>query len=460
MLDEVDRAYSRFRPDAELTTVNAQAGRTISVSPLLARAIEGSLEAARSTGGAVDPTVGRAMRRIGYDADFDLLRRGPAARAAGRGRSRLVRRRVRRGRRTVRVPIGVELDLGSTGKGLAADLAADAALAAAGPGAGVLVSLGGDIATAGRPPDGGWRILIADDSATSPDGDGELIAIEHGAVATSSTTVRRWRSASRRHGASHRRPANRPVGRHAVAHRLGRRRDRGARQRRVDRGDRHGRRGAGLVAAPAGLPARLVANDGAITRLGGWPEPATTIEADSPPVTGPKGRARDTRSRDLPPARGRSSRRSRAQSFPEEPEMFDQVLWFATRGAGAVSLLMFTAATCLGLVTVTRFQAHRLAALLQLRDAPPGVAARDRLPRGPRPRRRLRPVHVPRHRRRAGAAGVDVPADPGRARGRRHVPVRRADRDQPPAQAHRAADLAPRPLVVLRDVAARRRSTG
>jgi sulfoxide reductase heme-binding subunit YedZ len=37
--------------------------------------------------------------------------------------------------------------------------------------------------------------------------------------------------------------------------------------------------------------------------------------------------------------------------------MFDQVLWFATRGAGAVSLLMFTAATCLGLVTVARFQA-------------------------------------------------------------------------------------------------------
>lgn len=37
--------------------------------------------------------------------------------------------------------------------------------------------------------------------------------------------------------------------------------------------------------------------------------------------------------------------------------MFDQVLWFATRGAGAVSLLMLTASTVLGLVTVTRFQA-------------------------------------------------------------------------------------------------------
>ena len=32
-----------------------------------------------------------------------------------------------------------------------------------------------------------------------------------------------------------------------------------------------------------GLPARLVANDGVITRLGGWPASATTIEAGSRP---------------------------------------------------------------------------------------------------------------------------------------------------------------------------------
>jgi len=37
--------------------------------------------------------------------------------------------------------------------------------------------------------------------------------------------------------------------------------------------------------------------------------------------------------------------------------MFDQVLSFTTRGAGAVSLLMFTASAALGLVTVARFQA-------------------------------------------------------------------------------------------------------
>jgi methionine sulfoxide reductase heme-binding subunit len=35
--------------------------------------------------------------------------------------------------------------------------------------------------------------------------------------------------------------------------------------------------------------------------------------------------------------------------------VFDQVLWFATRGAGAVSQLMLTASVVFGLVTVTRY---------------------------------------------------------------------------------------------------------
>lgn len=36
--------------------------------------------------------------------------------------------------------------------------------------------------------------------------------------------------------------------------------------------------------------------------------------------------------------------------------MNDQILWFATRGAGVVSLLLFTAVTCLGILTVLRWQ--------------------------------------------------------------------------------------------------------
>ena len=37
--------------------------------------------------------------------------------------------------------------------------------------------------------------------------------------------------------------------------------------------------------------------------------------------------------------------------------MSDQILWFAARGAGIVSLLILTASAAFGLITVTRFQA-------------------------------------------------------------------------------------------------------
>ena len=75
----VDRTYSRFRPDSELSVVNAGPARTHKVSPLLARAISGALRAARLTEGAVDPTVGGAMRVVGYDVTFSAVApRGPA----------------------------------------------------------------------------------------------------------------------------------------------------------------------------------------------------------------------------------------------------------------------------------------------------------------------------------------------------------------------------------------------
>ncbi len=192
VLDEVDMAYSRFRDDSELSRLNARPGRPVRVSPLLATAIDAAQRAARLTDGAVDPTVGHAIRVAGYDDDF--------ARVADQGRPVNLRAwrvpgwqaiRFDRRSRTVLVPAGVELDLGSTGKALAADLAARAALAAAGAG-GVLVGLGGDIATAGTPPSGGWRIHIAEDSRVAPDDEGEVICVPAGGVATSSTTVRRW----------------------------------------------------------------------------------------------------------------------------------------------------------------------------------------------------------------------------------------------------------------------------
>ena len=192
VLEDVDTAYSRFREDSELSRLNASAGRVVRVSPLLATAIDAAQRAARLTDGAVDPTIGHAIRVAGYDDDFSRIaaQGGPVNLRAWRVPGWKAIGFDRRSR-VVLLPDGVELDLGSTGKALAADLAARAALKAAGTG-GVLVSLGGDIAMAGAPPCGGWRIHVAEDSRERPDADGEVICLPAGGVATSSTTVRRW----------------------------------------------------------------------------------------------------------------------------------------------------------------------------------------------------------------------------------------------------------------------------
>jgi thiamine biosynthesis lipoprotein len=273
VLDEVDRTYSRFRADSELMAVNAAAGRPIRISPLLERAVEGSLDAARATGGAVDPTVGRSLRLIGYDADFDLI--------AAQGRTIELRAvpvpgwstiQLDRVAHTVRTPAGVELDLGSTGKGLAADLAVAAAIIAAGPDSGVLVSLGGDLATAGRAPSGGWRVLITDDSAAPADGEGEVIAIERGAVATSSTTVRRWAVGTG------------VTAHHIVDPRTGLSADTPWRTVTVVAATCEQANAASTAAmvigehaptwlAASGMPSRLVATDGAVVRVARWPQP-------------------------------------------------------------------------------------------------------------------------------------------------------------------------------------------
>ncbi len=280
VLDRVDRAYSRFRPDSELLGLGRRAGQWQPVSALLGEAIAAGLRAAQLTDGAVDPTVGRAMRAIGYDADFEAIRTPGAAielRLEPVPGWQAVE--LSSDRRSVRVRPGVEIDLGSVGKGLAADLAADAALAVIGVEGGVLVSLGGDIAVRGVPPDGGWRVLLAEDSDAPPDGDGEVIAIATGAIATSSTTVRRW---IRGDVAFH----------HLVDPRTGGPVDSPWRTVTVAAAtcvDANTAATAAIVlgdrAVPwlerMGLPARLIAGDGAIVRLGGWPEAEPPIPTGS-----------------------------------------------------------------------------------------------------------------------------------------------------------------------------------
>ncbi|HUA12123.1 MAG TPA: FAD:protein FMN transferase [Solirubrobacteraceae bacterium] len=271
VLASVDLACSRFRDDSELSALNARAGRRTTVSPLLARTIAAALRAAEQTDGAADPTIGEALVRAGYDRDFALLEP-----AGGVAEGRVIRLR-RRGaweaiefdaaRRTVRVPAGVTLDLGASAKALAADLGARAAADAAG--AGALFCVGGDIACAGQAPPAGWQVHVTDDHRDGPHAPGQRITVAGGAIATSSTVARRWSHQGR---AMHHiidpatgAPAVSPWRTATVA--------------AADCVDANAASTAAIVKgdlAPVwleslGMPARLVARNGRVHVLAGWP---------------------------------------------------------------------------------------------------------------------------------------------------------------------------------------------
>jgi thiamine biosynthesis lipoprotein len=265
----LDLACSRFRDDSELSRVNQGGGGTFAVSPLLFNALEAAVRAASATDGLVDPTVGASLRALGWDRDFarvvirpDAHERFAFVPAAG-WRSIHLDAATRR----VHIPAGVEVDLGATAKAFAADRIA--AQISASTGARVLVSLGGDIAVRGTPP-GGWSVLVTDDHRRGTSG--QVVAITAGGLATSSTSVRRWRRGGRELHHIVDPTTGAPVREHwrtvsvAAATCL----------------DANTASTAAILRGPDApawlearkLPARLVAADGAVVHVAGWPAEA------------------------------------------------------------------------------------------------------------------------------------------------------------------------------------------
>jgi len=320
----LDEQASRFRDDSEISLVQrclAGAARSRSarpgdllrrdaplrdaplrgsciVSDGLAEAIAVALAAAEWTGGLVDPTVGGVLCGLGYDRDFAALPQDPAGEAAPPAPGHVPGwQSVRLDGRRLRLAAGVRLDLGATAKGLGSDRAARAAAACV-PGGGVLVSLGGDIAVAGEAPQGGWPVLVTDEPAPpgpepgrpAPAGPGlagaagapgsrparaakeppgHLVRLAAGGLATSSIRCRQWRRGGRtfHHIVDPRTglPAAGPWRTASVA--------------AANCAEANAAATAAIVAgeqaadwlAAQGLAARLVAHDGSVRLIGGWP---------------------------------------------------------------------------------------------------------------------------------------------------------------------------------------------
>lgn len=200
----LEQCWSRFRPDSELSLLNARAGTgPVDVSEDLLRLVERMRAAWLLSDGLFDPTVITSMTSLGYDADFATVAARPVASiddvvlAAAPGMSG-----VRIEGSTVALPAGVGLDPGAIGKGLAADLIATELHAAGAQG--VLVNLGGDVSVAGTVPEA-WAIGIEDERRASDDPERTLRILEFPegtdrvGVATSTTLKRRWAQGRRHH---------------------------------------------------------------------------------------------------------------------------------------------------------------------------------------------------------------------------------------------------------------------
>ena len=172
--ERLEALLSRFRPDSELSRLNA-AG-TLDAGPDLLAVTRLALEARRSSGGLFDPTVHDALVAAGYDRSFEQVpvdAVGATQHVSACGGAVVID-----GAR-IGLAQDTRIDLGGIAKGYAVDRAV-MLLAPAGP---CLVNAGGDLAVGG---DGSWPVAIA--------GTELVLELAHGALATSGRDRRRWRT--------------------------------------------------------------------------------------------------------------------------------------------------------------------------------------------------------------------------------------------------------------------------
>ncbi len=195
-MQRVERELSRFRPDSDLSRLNAAAGRPYRAGALLWQVTQAALVHAAATDGVFDPTIGRALVEAGYDRSFELItdRRDAPRSAFSLPVATWRDIHFDSERRSITLPEGVQLDLGGIAKGWAADRALDI-LQPLGP---ALVDAGGDLVIGDPPPgEDGWPLAVAD--PLSPENDLVFLTLANAGLATSGTDHRRWRLGGRQH---------------------------------------------------------------------------------------------------------------------------------------------------------------------------------------------------------------------------------------------------------------------
>jgi thiamine biosynthesis lipoprotein len=188
LANQWERTFSRFRPDSELSRLNAAAGHPVVASEELFSCVNAAVTASRQTAGLFDPTILPALLAIGYDRTFAKITGGPADPPAPVPAPGPAGIQLDPTNRTITLEPGARIDLGGIAKGMYADVLA--ARLSGWPGG--AVSAGGDLRVWGVSPTGDdWRVGVEDPSR--PDRDVAMLVPSYGGVATSGISRRSWR---------------------------------------------------------------------------------------------------------------------------------------------------------------------------------------------------------------------------------------------------------------------------
>lgn len=168
-IQTLESEWSVTDENSEIYAVNHSNGNVVTLSEDTAGVVSFALEMAKETDGALEPTIYPVLTAWGFTTDENRI---PGSEEIQSLLSRVGYEKVELNGQEIRLPEGMELDLGAVGKGYAGDLTAEIVKESGVTSA--LLNIGGNIQTVGSRPDGNdWRLAIR-----SPYGDGEVGVLE------------------------------------------------------------------------------------------------------------------------------------------------------------------------------------------------------------------------------------------------------------------------------------------
>ena len=194
VIDDVDRALSRFRTDSTVARMAvAERGGRFRFPAWAAPLFDWADVLAAVTAGRVDPCAGADLVRLGYAASFEMIDSGGTSAAGGVGlrRARWGFDVHRDGGSVLVTDRAVQLDFGACGKGLCVDLLCTRLEEEFGADSPFVIDAGGDLRVHRLPEP--LRIALEDPSDT--DRAIGVAQLAEGALCASAPSRRYWRDA-------------------------------------------------------------------------------------------------------------------------------------------------------------------------------------------------------------------------------------------------------------------------